>query len=367
MSVTDVETALPVLDLRRLDAVGARRARFLDELRATARQFGFFYVRGHGIGAGLQQQVLRSPAALLRAAGGGEGGDRDGQLAALPRLHSGGLRAHPRPARLARAARRRRRTAGGGSRSGPAGVGPPAGPQPVASSAARAAATAALFQSETTRLAIRLLRAFAAALSQNEDAFDDLIGDAPGQLIKIIRYPGRDDTGRSGRRPAQGQRPRHRAAAGPLGGLEVEAEDGWIGVPPLPDTYVVNIGELLELASNGYLRATVHRVVTPPAAATGSRWRSSSAPGSMPPWRFSICRTSWRAKPGRHSRPAQPAVPRGRPELPEGPAALASRRRPPASCRPADIGRARRNQARRRLRLLSGRRNRQQVTQPGQR
>lgn len=34
---------------------------------------------------------------------------------------------------------------------------------------------------------------------------------------------------------------------------------------PRPDTFVVNIGELLELASNGYLRATVHRVETPPA------------------------------------------------------------------------------------------------------
>lgn len=33
---------------------------------------------------------------------------------------------------------------------------------------------------------------------------------------------------------------------------------------PLPRSFVVNIGELLELAANGYLRATVHRVVSPP-------------------------------------------------------------------------------------------------------
>ncbi len=32
-----------------------------------------------------------------------------------------------------------------------------------------------------------------------------------------------------------------------------------------PARFVVNIGELLELATNGYLRATVHRVVSPPA------------------------------------------------------------------------------------------------------
>ncbi len=40
--------------------------------------------------------------------------------------------------------------------------------------------------------------------------------------------------------------------------------DNWIDASPLPGAFVVNIGELLELATNGYLRATVHRVVSPP-------------------------------------------------------------------------------------------------------
>ncbi len=42
-------------------------------------------------------------------------------------------------------------------------------------------------------------------------------------------------------------------------------EGQWIDAVPREGTFVVNIGELLELASNGYLRATVHRVETPPA------------------------------------------------------------------------------------------------------
>jgi isopenicillin N synthase-like dioxygenase len=45
----------------------------------------------------------------------------------------------------------------------------------------------------------------------------------------------------------------------------VETSAGWIDVTPRPGTFVVNIGELLELASDGYLRATFHRVVAPPA------------------------------------------------------------------------------------------------------
>lgn len=50
-----------------------------------------------------------------------------------------------------------------------------------------------------------------------------------------------------------------------VGGLQVEAAPGrWIDVPPVPGAIVFNIGELLEVATGGYLRATVHRVVSPP-------------------------------------------------------------------------------------------------------
>jgi isopenicillin N synthase-like dioxygenase len=51
-------------------------------------------------------------------------------------------------------------------------------------------------------------------------------------------------------------------------GLEIKAQDGtWIKATPIQNSFVVNIGELLELATNGYLRATVHRVVAPPPGA----------------------------------------------------------------------------------------------------
>ncbi|HKV21904.1 MAG TPA: 2OG-Fe(II) oxygenase family protein, partial [Mycobacterium sp.] len=47
-------------------------------------------------------------------------------------------------------------------------------------------------------------------------------------------------------------------------GLEVElGNDHWIDVPPVRGAFIVNIGELLEVASGGYLRATRHRVIAP--------------------------------------------------------------------------------------------------------
>ena len=48
-------------------------------------------------------------------------------------------------------------------------------------------------------------------------------------------------------------------------GLQVLRDGGgWADVPPLPGTLVLNCGEALQLASGGYLRAAVHRVLPPP-------------------------------------------------------------------------------------------------------
>ncbi|MFE9499907.1 isopenicillin N synthase family dioxygenase [Streptomyces collinus] len=47
-----------------------------------------------------------------------------------------------------------------------------------------------------------------------------------------------------------------------VGGLEVRNEDGeWIPAPPVPGTFVVNIGELLARWTNGIYTATPHRVI----------------------------------------------------------------------------------------------------------
>jgi isopenicillin N synthase-like dioxygenase len=121
------------------------------------------------------------------------------------------------------------------------------------------------WQARLTEVARRLVRAFAEALEQPSDTLDGLIGATPNQTMKIIRYPGqegpRDDQGVGAHKDSglltfvlQDSRR----------GLQVQKEDGsWVDAVPVPGTFVVNIGELLELASNGYLRATVHRVVSP--------------------------------------------------------------------------------------------------------
>ena len=114
-------------------------------------------------------------------------------------------------------------------------------------------------------VAMQVLAAFALSLEQPAGIFDRCCRGVANQVIKTIRYPGRDvaadDQGCGAHKDSEFLTLLRQDR---VGGLQVQGEGGWIEAPPLPGSFVVNTGELLELASNGYYRATVHRVVAPP-------------------------------------------------------------------------------------------------------
>jgi isopenicillin N synthase-like dioxygenase len=119
---------------------------------------------------------------------------------------------------------------------------------------------------DVTAVGIRVLKAYAEALGQSPDVFEPIYREGPNQLLKIIRYPGRDET-----ETDQGVGA-HKDSGfvtillqDVVSGLQVDdGQGGWIDAEPVHGTFIVNTGELLEMASNGYLRANIHRVVTPP-------------------------------------------------------------------------------------------------------
>ena len=107
----------------------------------------------------------------------------------------------------------------------------------------------------------KLLRHWAAALGSAGDIFDAAFARTPATLIKIVRYP-RDaqSTQGVGAHRDAGVLTLLLAEPGSRG-LQVRGpNNGWIDVDPLPGAFIVNIGEMLEIATGGYLRATEHRV-----------------------------------------------------------------------------------------------------------
>lgn len=119
---------------------------------------------------------------------------------------------------------------------------------------------------EARRVSIELLRAVAFALGQPADWFEPWFDADTHDHLKVIRYPG--STVRSGDQGVGAHKDYGWLALlvqDDLGGLQVQTAEGeWVDATPLPGTFVVNIGEMLEVATRGYLRATVHRVVSPP-------------------------------------------------------------------------------------------------------
>lgn len=124
------------------------------------------------------------------------------------------------------------------------------------------------WDSALSAVGLRLLRHWAVSLGAAEDLFDDAFADRPATLIKVVRYPGTEETPQGvGAHKDSGVLTLLLVEPGSAG-LQVElGPDEWLDVPPLPGAFIVNIGELLEVATGGYLRATQHRVLSPPPGA----------------------------------------------------------------------------------------------------
>lgn len=119
-----------------------------------------------------------------------------------------------------------------------------------------------------TELSHQLLAAWAQALGQAPDFFEE-VSREPFPVMKIANYPGHDGSGNNhgvGAHKDSGVLTLLLPEPG-TAGLQVLRAGEWVDVETIPGHFVVNIGELLEAATGGYLVATPHRVL-PPAPGT---------------------------------------------------------------------------------------------------
>ena len=255
--------ALPIIDLAQLDRP-QERAAFYAHLREVARNIGFFYLVGHGVPNAQIQTVLQQGKAFFE--------QPLTQKQQINMLYSPHFRGYTGPKEEYTQAKPDGREQIDIGAELPLWPNRPSdkpwlqlqGPNLWPEGLPEFKPTILHYQQNMRAVAIRLLRAFLVALGQDEHALDDLIADPPVHLLKLVRYPTA-----SSEADTQGVGA-HKDTdiltllwQDKVGGLQVETDTGWVDVPYVPDSFVINIGEILELATNGYLRANVHRVVAP--------------------------------------------------------------------------------------------------------
>jgi isopenicillin N synthase-like dioxygenase len=115
---------------------------------------------------------------------------------------------------------------------------------------------------EMNQLGLAVVRALAIGLGQSIDHFDTFF--EPADLhAKFIRYP-------AGIGPTDQGVGRHHDSGlltfilqDGVAGLQVEIDQTMVTVEPMEGAYVMNLGAMMQAATNGYLRATPHRVIAP--------------------------------------------------------------------------------------------------------
>lgn len=258
-------TSLPILDLSRLDAGPEQAAAFRDELREITHDVGFFYLVGHGVEQELIDELLSVSKRFFEL-------PAEDKLA-IENTNSPQFRGYTRVGG--------ERTHGDvdwreqidiGVERETVEPGPGVadywrldGPNLWPAALPELETVANEWTEKLSALSLRLLRAWALSLGAPEDAFDGAFAHSPFSSMKIVRYPGE-----SAEEEKQGVGAHRDGGVLTLllvepgkAGLQVEHEGEWIEAPSVPGAFVVNVGEMLELATGGYLKATLHRVVSP--------------------------------------------------------------------------------------------------------
>ncbi|MFJ3642616.1 isopenicillin N synthase family dioxygenase [Streptomyces sp. NPDC090108] len=259
---------LPIIDLSAADRGPQARALLHAQLHSAAHDVGFFQLVGHGVTREETDALLTAMRAFFALP--------EADRLALDNVNSPHFRGYTRTGdeRTAGARDWRDQLDIGAERPArvPGRDEPPywwlEGPNQWPARLPELRAAALAWVDRLSAVAERLLRELLTAIGSPADFYDALFGDRAYPHLKLVRYPGSAGDGTS-----QGVGV-HKdygfltlLLQDTVGGLQVLREDGLFhDVPPLEGAFVVNLGELLEVATNGYLMATSHRVVSPPGA-----------------------------------------------------------------------------------------------------
>lgn len=252
--------SLPVIDVAPLLAPGGDEPGVAAQIEAACRDSGFFYVSGHGVPDDLRRRLdaasreffaLPEPDKMEVAMAHGGRAWRGyfpvgGELTSgRPDLKEGiyfGTELPPDDPRVV------------------AGL-PLHGQNLFPRQVPALRETVLAYLDAMMAVARAVLRGVAVSLDLDRDYFAGGYTADPTVLFRIFHYPpqrGDEDGWGVGEHTDYGLLTL--LAQDGNGGLQVHTPRGWIDAPPIPGTFVANIGDMLDRLTGGWYRSTAHRV-----------------------------------------------------------------------------------------------------------
>lgn len=256
------DARIPVIDLTDFERTDSASRQVAQEIQRACRDSGFFYVAGHGVSPELCQRLddlsrrffaqdLETKLAIRMERGGrawrgffpvgaeltsGRPDQKEGLYfgAELPAEHpkvQAGLPLH-------------------GANLFPALPG--------------FRETVLEYLKALTALGHRLMRVMAMSLGLPPAYFEDRYTSDPLILFRIFHYPPTASAEANFSSWGVGEHTDYGLLTilrqDDNGGLQVKSPQGWIDAPPIPGTFVCNIGDMLDRMTGGFYRSTPHRV-----------------------------------------------------------------------------------------------------------
>jgi isopenicillin N synthase-like dioxygenase len=262
MTSTQDFSLVPIIDVSDLVNGAPGRGTVATRLGQACRESGFFYVVGHGVDEGLQRRLRELSRELfaqdvetkmrIRMALGGRAwrgyfrvGDEltSGRPDQKEGLYFGQELAVDHP--LVQAGT------------------PLHGPNLFPEKPAGLREAVLEYMAALTQLGHRLMAGLALSLDLEESYFADRYTGEPLTLFRIFNYPPPPDPSLWGVGEHTDYGLLTILLQDDAGGLEVKSRSRWVPAPPVPGSFVCNIGDMLDRMTRGVFRSTPHRVRNP--------------------------------------------------------------------------------------------------------
>ena len=255
---------VPVIDIAALVARSEGRRLAADAIGAACRESGFFYVAGHGVDEALQRRLEELSRRFFVQ-------DLETKLAI--RMERGGRawRGYfPVGNELTSGRPDLKEGIYFGQELGPdhpmvkAGT-PLHGPNLFPDTIPGLRETVLEYLDSVTAVGHAVMAGIALSLGLDGSYFSDHYTKDPLVLFRIFNYPPGPPPTADEPQWGVGEHTDYGLLTilkqDDVGGLQVKSKSGWVAAPPIPNTFVCNIGDMLDRMTGGRYRSTPHRVL----------------------------------------------------------------------------------------------------------